>query len=49
MMHVVVMPMVMVMMMVMMMGHGFGVHRRRAGRRAGDCGLREGESAEADR
>ena len=45
MMHV----MVMVMMVVMMMVHRFGGHRRRARRGAGDCGLCEGVSGEAER
>jgi hypothetical protein len=45
MMHV----MVVMMMVMMVMGHRFGGHRRRPFRGAGDCGLSEGVSSEAER
>jgi hypothetical protein len=43
------MMMVVMMVMMMVMVHRFGGHRRRPCRGAGDCGLREGVSGEAER
>jgi hypothetical protein len=48
-MHVMVVMMPMPMVVMMMMGHRFGGHRRCSSRGAGDCRLREGVAAEAER
>jgi hypothetical protein len=47
--HVMVMMMVVVVMMMVHHRHRLGGHRRRPGRGAGNCRLRERVSAEAER